>query len=225
MIEYNKDAIVHPYITQYLREEIASEDGLLLEMRAYAEERSIPIVEPETARLISVFAHMLRPKRILEIGTAIGYSAIILAEGLAEDGRVTTLENNPEMAAIARENIKRAGLEDKIEVVEADAKDYVSYIDADGEFDYIFLDGPKAHYIYMLDDCIRLLRTGGILVSDNVLYKGMTAEDSLVIRRKITIVKRLRKYIDTLNSRKDLQTSVIPIGDGVALSVKLREDM
>ena len=85
----------------------------------------------------------------------------------------------------------------------------------------IFLDGPKAHYIYMLDDCVRLLRKGGLLVADNVLYKGMTTTDDLVIRRKITIVRRLRQFITELNSRTDLKTSILPLGDGMTISVKL----
>ncbi len=224
MIEYDKDAIVHPYITDYIRNELVKDEGILADMREYADKNAVPIVEPETARFISVMAKLVRPKRALEIGSAIGYSAMLISRGLAEDGTVTTLEYNPEMAAAARENIQRAGLSDRITVVEADAKDYLSYIEGDGEFDYIFLDGPKAHYIYMLDDCARLLRKGGVLIADNVLYKGMTAENSLVIRRKITIVKRLRKFIDALTARNDMETSVLSIGDGVTLSVKLGED-
>ena len=82
------------------------------------------------------------------------------------------------------------------------------------------LDGPKAHYIYMLDECVRLLKKGGVLISDNVLYKGMTADDNHVVRRKITIVKRLRKYIDMLMEHKELETSLLPLGDGVTISVK-----
>lgn len=220
MIEYEKDAIVHPYITRYLREELAENSDFLRQMEAYAAEHEVPVVQPETAKFISCLSYMLRPKRILEVGCAIGYSSILMAQGLAEGGTVQTLEMNPEMVQTARRNIKQAGLEQTITVVEADAKEYMSCVEGDGEFDYIFLDGPKAHYIYMLDDCVRLLRKGGILVADNVLYKGMTAENSLVIRRKITIVKRLRKFITALTSRDDLETSVLPLGDGVTLSVK-----
>lgn len=220
MIEYEKDAIVHPYITKYLREELAENTEFLRQMEAYAAAHEVPIVQPETAKFLSCLSYMLRPKRILEVGCAIGYSAILMAQGLEEGGTVKTLELNPEMVQTAKNNIQQAGLERVITVVEADAKDYMSCLEEDGEYDYIFLDGPKAHYIYMLDDCVRLLRKGGILVADNVLYKGMTAENSLVIRRKITIVKRLRKFITALTSREDLETSVLPLGDGVTLSVK-----
>ncbi|MCX7715654.1 MAG: O-methyltransferase [Clostridia bacterium] len=219
MIEYEKDAIVHPYVTRYIRGELFERDEFLRSLESYAEENNIPIVPRETASLLSVLSHMMKPVNVLEIGCAIGYSSILISRGLSLGGQITTVEYSPEMAAAARENIKRAGLSDTIAVVEADAKDYIKELN--GVYDFIFLDGPKAHYVYMLDDCVRLLRKGGILVSDNVLYKGMTADDRLVIRRKITIVRRLRKFISALVKREDLKTSIIPIGDGVTVSVKL----
>lgn len=221
MIEYDKNAIVPPYITEYLRAKTVHENVFLHELEEYAEKNSVPIVEPETARFLSVMTEIIRPKRILEIGCAIGYSAILMSESLSEDGKIYTLEYNTDMAAEARKNIERAGLSDKIEVIEADAKEYLSQIDNDGGFDMIFLDGPKAHYIYMLDECVRLLRSGGLLIADNVLYKGMTADDNHVIRRKITIVKRLRKFIDALMAHDKLKTSLLSLGDGVTVSVKL----
>lgn len=220
-IEYDKDAIVPPYITEYLREKMTHSDGFLHELERYAEENSVPIVEPETARFLSVMCRMKRPKKILEVGCAIGYSSILMANATEDDCEIATLECGEEMVHIARENIKKAGYSEKISVIEADAKDYLSYIDDDEVFDIIFLDGPKAHYIYMLDECVRLLKKGGIIISDNVLYKGMTADDNHVVRRKITIVKRLRKYIDMLMEHPELETSLLPLGDGVTISVKI----
>lgn len=221
MIEYDKDAIVPPYITEYLREKTVHDNAFWHELEDYAQKNSVPIVEPETARLLSVMTAIKKPESILEIGCAIGYSAVLMAESLSEDGKIITIEYNGDMVNIARENIAKAGLSDKITVVEADAKDYLSYIEGEEKFDIIFLDGPKAHYIYMLDDCVRLLRRGGILISDNVLYKGMIADDNHVIRRKITIVKRLRKYIDALMAHPELKTMLLPLGDGVTVSVKM----
>ncbi|MCC8169538.1 MAG: O-methyltransferase [Oscillospiraceae bacterium] len=221
MIEYDKDAIVPPYITEYLREKTVHNDALLHELEAYAKENSVPIVEPETARFLSVMTEIKKPLRILEIGCAIGYSAILMSKGLADGGKITTIEYNNDMVNIARKNIGKAGLSDTITVIEADAKDYLAYIDDDEVFDIIFLDGPKAHYIYMLDDCVRLLKKGGIIISDNVLYKGMIADDNHVVRRKITIVKRLRKYIDALMEHEKLKTALLPLGDGVTVSVKI----
>lgn len=221
MIEYDKDAIVPPYITEYLRAKTTHEDDFLHELEAYAEQESVPIVEPETARFLSVMTEIKKPVRVLEVGTAIGYSAILIARHIARGGKITTIEYNGDMVKTARENIEKAGFSDTVTVVEADAKDYLSYIEEDETFDMIFLDGPKAHYIYMLDECVRLLKKGGVLISDNVLYKGMIADDNHVVRRKITIVKRLRKYIDELMEHKELKTSLLPLGDGVTVSVKI----
>ncbi|MCD8390571.1 MAG: O-methyltransferase [Firmicutes bacterium] len=222
MIEYDKDAIVAPYITRWLRENTPQTDERLARMERYAKDNGVPIAEPETARFLSVLCRIARPKRILEIGTAIGYSSVVMAKA-AEDARILTIEYSADMADIARKNIELLGCSDRVEVVEADAKDYLSYIDEDESMDLIFLDGPKAHYIYMLDDCIRLLKKGGVLVSDNVLYKGMTADDAHVARRKITITERLRGYITALTNEKTLETSLLPLGDGVAVSVKTTE--
>lgn len=221
MIEYDKDAIVPPYITEYLRAKTTHEDEFLHELEAYAEKESVPIVEPETARFLSVMTEIKKPERVLEVGTAIGYSAILIARQMADGGKITTIEYNGDMVKIARENIEKAGFSDAVTVVEADAKEYLSYIEEDEAFDMIFLDGPKAHYIYMLDECVRLLKKGGVLISDNVLYKGMIADDNHVVRRKITIVKRLRKYIDALMAHPELKTSLLPLGDGVTVSVKI----
>ena len=220
MIEYDKNAIVTPYITDYLREKTLHTDSLLLELEKYAEENSVPIVEPETARFISVITQLKQPQKVLEVGCAIGYSAILMAKIMPKDGMFETVEYNSDMVKIATENIKKAELSDKIKVIEADAKEYLGDIAGQEIYDMIFLDGPKAHYIYMLDDCIRLLKKGGILISDNVLYKGMIPDDNHVVRRKITIVKRLRKYIDALMNDERIMTSLLPLGDGVTISVK-----
>lgn len=218
MVEYDKDAIVYPYITEYLRKEIPPKKGILAELEEYAEKNSVPIVQPETAQLLSVLTEIKRPERILEVGCAIGYSAILMSEGLAEGGTVTTIEWDADMAEIARNNIKKAGLDEVIHVINNDAKEVIPTLTS--EYDIIFLDGPKAHYIYMMNDCIRLLKKGGILIADNVLYKGMTADDNHVIRRKITIVKRLRRFIQAQMQRDELKTVILPLGDGVTVAVK-----
>ncbi len=218
MVEYDKDAIVYPYITSYLRGEIPQREGILKELEEYADRHSVPIVQPETAKLLEVLMCIKRPVRILEVGCAIGYSAILMAQYLSEGGSITTLEWDAETAEIARKNIEKAGLSDKITVICNDAKEVLPTLT--GEYDVIFLDGPKAHYIYMLNDCIRLLKKGGMLISDNILYKGMIADDEHVIRRKITIVKRLRRFISAQMQRKELETVILPLGDGVTVAVK-----
>lgn len=218
MIEYDKDAIVYPYITSFLRGEIPEKTGILKELEEYAAENSVPIVQPETAKLLEMLTCIKRPERILEVGCAIGYSAVLMAQYLADDGSITTVEWDADMTELARANIEKAGLSDKITVIHNDAKEVLPRLT--GEYDIIFLDGPKAHYIYMLNDCIRLLRKGGILIADNILYKGMVADDEHVIRRKITIVKRLRRFISAQMQRNELETVILPLGDGVTVAVK-----
>lgn len=222
MTEYEPNAIVHSYITDYIRGELSGRGTLETELERYATENDVPIIQPETAKLLMNICYIKRPERVLEIGCAIGYSAILMSRTLAENGKITTLEYDSRTADIARQNVKKAGLTDKIDVVFADAKDYLSYIEEDECFDVIFLDGPKAHYIYMLDECVRLLKPGGVLISDNILYKGMTASDELVQRRKITIVKRLRSFIHALTHHPRLETAVLSVGDGVTFSVKIK---
>ncbi len=219
MIEYDKDAIVYRYITDFLRKDIPKRQGILGELEEYAEKNSVPIVQPETARFLEVITRICRPKRILEVGSAIGYSAILMAGGLSQGGSITTLEWDLQTAELARENIRRAGLSEVINVINADAKELVPTLS--GEYDLIFLDGPKAHYIHMLNDCVRLLKDGGVLIADNVLYKGMTADPEHVVRRKITIVKRLQHFITAQMQHPQLRASVLPLGDGVTIAVKI----
>lgn len=224
-MNYDLDAIVTPYVTSYIREKTVQKNEFLKKLEVYAEENKVPIVEPETARLLSVITKLKRPKRILEVGCAIGYSSILMSESLTEGGEILTLEYNPEMVKAARRNVEAAGLENTIRVVEADAKDYLAYIDEDEIFDIVFLDGPKAHYLFMLDDAVRLLKKGGLLISDNILFKGMTADDDHFARRKVTIIHRLREYIDALMNHPQLETSILSQGDGVTLSIKTMSDL
>ena len=218
MVEYDKDAIVYPYITEFLRDGIKKSEGILKKLEEEAVRDEVPIIQPEAARLLSVLCEMKKPHHILEIGCAIGYSAILMAQKLDKDGSLLTLELDENMAKRARANIEEAGMTDRITVRCCDAVETVPTLT--GEYDIIFLDGPKAHYIHMLNDCIRLLKPGGLLISDNILYKGMTADPEHVIRRKITIVKRLRHFIKAQMQRDELETVVLPLGDGMTVAVK-----
>lgn len=219
MIEYDKNAIVYEYITEFLRKDIPPRSGILGELEEYAALNSIPIVQPETAQFLEVLTKIKRPERILEIGCAIGYSAMLMAQSLKDNGSITTLEWDRDTAELAQENIRRAGLDNVINVINKDAKEVLPTLT--GEYDIIFLDGPKAHYIHMLNDCVRLLKKGGVLIADNVLYKGMTADPEHVVRRKITIVKRLRHFIAAQMQHPELRAAVLPLGDGVTVAVKI----
>ena len=211
-----EDNINYEYIIRFLRDNIKKSEGLISEMEQYAKENKVPISQPESIRLTEILLMIKKPEKILEIGTAIGYSAIKMAN--VSDAKITTIELSDEMAQKAEENIKKAGLENRITVLKGDAKEVLKTVS--GEYDVIFMDAAKGHYMDFFLECDRLLKKGGLLISDNVLYKGMTATDELVVHRKITIVKRLRKYLEMLKENESYQTAVIPIGDGVALSVK-----
>ena len=213
------DNINYDYILRYIRATLPQSGGLLKEMEEYAAKHSVPISQPESIRFLEVIIKIANAKKILEVGSAIGYSAIRMS--LASKGEVTTIELSDEMADLAEENIKAAGLSDKITLLRGDAREVMPGID--GEFDLIFVDAAKGHYMEFFDQSLRLLKQGGILVSDNVLYKGMTATDELLVHRKITLVKRLRSYLEMLRDTDEFSTSLIPIGDGIALSFRESE--
>lgn len=177
-----------------------------------------PIVQKPTEQLIITILQMIKPKRVLEVGTAVGYSAILMADNLPDDSSIITIERYKKHADIAVDNIFASGYEKKIRVIEGEAAEVLHWLD--GGFDFIFLDAAKGQYIEFLPDILRLLNPGGVLLSDNILYHGMIEDDDKVERRKITIVKRLHMYLEEIMSNEKLTTSIIPIGDGVALSVK-----
>ncbi len=214
-----EEQITYNYIIDYIRDTLKKSEGILAELESYAHKNGVPIVQKEVASFLETVCRMQKPVRVLEIGTAIGYSAILMLSNMPEGSSIVSVERDAAMAALARENIEKAGLSKRITVVEADAEEYLKALD--DAFDMIFMDAAKAHYIYFLPECIRLLKPGGVLISDNILYGGMVANRALLIRRKITIVKRLKKYIAALCEAPELKTSLLSIGDGVSLSYKL----
>ena len=210
--------IVNDLVEDYIRNILKENKSLILEMEEYAKENSVPIIHKEVAELWSFILDIHKPKRILEIGCAIGYSSIFFATVLGGDVEIITTERNPVMLEKAYENIEKAGLKDKIKILVGDAAQTLK--DLDGEFDMIFIDAAKGQYKMFYDMVTPQLRKGGIVISDNILYKGMIASDDFVVRRKRTIVKRMREYLDYICSLEDVDTSILPVGDGVALSYK-----
>ena len=213
--------IVYDVVEDYIRETLEQNTGQIREMELYAEENSVPIIHKEVAELLKVILKIHRPKRILEIGCAIGYSSILFSSILDNDVEIITTERNPVMLEKAVETIKKAGLEDKIKILVGDAQETLK--DIDGEFDMIFIDAAKGQYKMFFDMVIDKLKVDGLVISDNILYKGMIASDDLVVRRKKTIVKRMRDYLDYICQSDYLDTSIIPIGDGLAISYKKSE--
>ncbi len=210
--------IVNNLVEDYIRNTLKDKEGLLRELEVYANENNVPIVHKEVSDLLKVLLKVQRPKKILEVGCAIGYSSILFASSLEGEVEIITVERNEKMIEKAKENIKHAGLENKITILEGDAEELLKTID--GEFDMIFLDAAKGQYKLFYDMVIDKLKVNGLLISDNILYKGMVAHDDFVIRRKKTIVKRMRNYLNYISNCDYLDTSLIPIGDGVALSYK-----
>lgn len=205
---------------QYLDTFIPKRNEFLTNLRykSSLEESYAPIVQKQTEQLLLTMLELKKPSRILEIGTAVGYSAILMANYLPPESKIITVERYKKHADIAIDNIFAAGYEKRIQVIEGEAAEVLHWLD--GSFDFVFLDAAKGQYIEFLPDILRLLSSGGVIFSDNILYKGMLEDDEKVIRRKITIVKRLKMYLDEIMTNEELTTSIIPIGDGVAISVK-----
>ena len=212
-----------PFIEEYVRDILPEDKGLLREIEIYAIENHVPIVHKEVGALLRVITKAANVKKVLEIGTAIAYSALLFSEAMGEDGHITTIDRNKKMIFLAKKNIERAGKTKNIRLIEGDAAAVLKQLK--DKYDLIFLDGAKGHYKYLLNESIDLLNSGGILISDNVLYKGMVATDKLVVRRQRTIVNRMRGYLQYICNHPQLITSIVPIGDGLALSYKKREEI
>ena len=189
-----------------------------LRERSAREESYAPIVQRSTEQFIVTLMQMLKPHRVLEVGTAVGYSAILMADNLPEESRIITIERYKKHADIAIDNIFASGNEKRIKVIEGEASEVLHWLE--GSFDFVFLDAAKGQYIEFLPDILRLLKKGGVLLSDNILYHGMVEDDEKIVRRKETIVKRLHMYLEKITDCAELTTSIIPKGDGVALSVR-----
>jgi predicted O-methyltransferase YrrM len=206
------------YITEYLNTLIEEDDKDIVQMEKYAMENNVPIVQKEVANLIKLMITIQKPKRILELGTAIGYSSILMSRASKTIEDIVTIERNENMAEIARNNIREFGEEKAISIIEGDCLKVLE--DLDDKYDMIFIDAGKGHYNDFFPHCLRLLKDSGIIISDNVLFRGMVANNDLLIRRKITIVKRMREYLINISKDKNLITTVLPIGDGVAITAR-----
>lgn len=190
----------------------------LEELRVEAEKNNVPIIHREVGEFIRTIIRLYKPKRILEIGTAIGFSSIYFASFSDDDTKITTIEINEDTAEIARANIKKYGFEDRINVVCGDAIEVIPTLQDD--YDFIFIDAAKGQYIHFFELIEAKLSDNAVILSDNILFRGMVGDNDLVKRRKITIVKRLRKYLSMLTNKEGYTTSILQIGDGVSLTVK-----
>ena len=185
-----------------------------IEKEAIADE--VPIIRKEMGNLLKVLLQLVQPERILEVGTAVGYSSILMSENMPEKCTITTIENYDKRIPVARNNFKRAGKENVITLIEGDALEVLKTLE--GPYDFIFMDAAKGQYINYLPDIKRVLRKGGLLISDNILQEGEIVESRYAVTRRNRT--RIREYVYELTHTKDFVTSIVPIGDGITLSVK-----
>ena len=203
----------------YINSLDAGNPAYLDELEAYAIQTQVPIIRKEMQSFMRTMLLMNKPKRILEVGTAIGFSALLMSEFMPQDGQITTIENYEKRIPIARANFQKYGKEDRITLLEGDAAEVLRTLE--GPYDFIFMDAAKGQYIHYQPQIMRILAPGGVLISDNVMQDGDIIESKYAVtRRDRTIHRRMREYLYTLTHHEELQTSILTLGDGVAVSVR-----
>ena len=206
-------------IAVFIRSFERPKSQLMEEIRKEARAQGVPIIRPETEPLLSFFAGLLKPERILAVGTAVGYSALLLREASPKGVKITTIENYAPRIEKALENFRRAGAEGEITLLQGDADELLKTLQE--RYDLIFMDAAKAQYIHWLPEVKRLMHAGSVLISDNILQEGDILESKFAVeRRDRTIHKRMREYLYELTHDPGLETVILPLGDGVSVTMK-----
>ena len=212
--------IVDERMTAFINSLDTGNTPFLTELEVKALEDHVPIIRREMQSFLKVLLQMQRPVNILEVGTAVGFSTLLFCEYAPKEAKITTIEKYEKRIPIAKENFRKAGKESQIRFLEGDATEILAELE--GSYDFIFMDAAKGQYIHWLPMILRLLSDGGILFSDNVLQDGDVVQSRYAVeRRDRTIHARMREYLYTLKHMEELETSIIPIGDGAAISVKI----
>ncbi|MCQ2978712.1 MAG: O-methyltransferase [Clostridia bacterium] len=216
-----KKEVVYDFIEKYLNSFTPKMSEELTALQQEAIKDNIPIIKPEVINFMKTMLTLKRPVNILEVGTAYAFSAILMCETLPECN-ITTIERDGYMLLHAHENIKKFNLEDRINVLEGDGVEMLKSLDEnEKKYDFIFIDASKSHYNEFMKECKRLIQDKGVIVCDNVLYKGLVAKDRFeVIRRNRTIHKRMNDFVNDAYSDEAYDTCLIPAGDGILISSK-----
>lgn len=188
----------------------------LNKIKKEALEANVPIIMDDTLEVISKILAEIKPNKILEIGTAVGYSAICFSEYLHENGKIDTIERDVERVKKARENIKKAEVENKINIYEGDAVEILPTLNS--KYDVVFIDAAKGKYPFFLNQALRMIKHGGVIIADNVLYKGYVMSDYNKHKQR-TAVRNLREYISQITNNENLETKILEVGDGLAISI------
>lgn len=231
MVEsYSKNAnhnmrrpVVKEEIVSFMRERQAPVTDALKELEEFARRENIPIIPHETVAFFRLFLQTMQPKSILEIGTAIGFSALLMAEQVP-DARITTIDRNEEMIGFAKENFARFDQRDQITLLEGDAVDLLEHIEQ--RFDLIFMDSAKSKYIVFLPEVLKRLEVGGVVILDDIFQGGDVARDIMEVRRgQRTIYRGLQRLFDATLDHPGLTASLIPLGDGILMIRKNQEEI
>lgn len=191
----------------------------LQKIKEYALERHIPIIMDDTLEVIDEILTKKKPEKILEIGTAVGYSAMCFSEYLVQGGRIDTIERDEQRVLEARENIKKVGVEEKIKIYEGDAVEILPTLNE--QYDVVFIDAAKGKYPFFLEQALRMLKPDGVILADNILYKGYVMSDYNKHKQR-TAVTHLRQYIKEITENPDLETTILEVGDGLAISKRVK---
>ncbi len=214
--------IVNDRIVSYIHSLESSNSEILQKIEQCAIEENVPIIRKEMESYLRVMLKIKQPLNILELGCAIGYSAILMSEYLPEGGHITTIENYDKRIIQAKENIKAANAEEKITLLEGDAMERMAELTSES-YDFVFMDAAKAQYINFLPEVLRLMKPGAILIADNVLQDGDIIESRYgIVRRNRTIHSRMREYMYEVKHMEELETTIVPIGDGITMSIKVK---
>ena len=213
------NVIVNERVIAYINSLDTGNTGFLCELEKYATDNFIPIIRKETQNLLKFFVSLTKPEKILEAGTAIGFSAILMCQAAPKFCKITTMENYEKRIPIALDNIKKSGYEDRINLIQGDAVETMKALN--DEYDLIFIDAAKAQYINFFEKFSKNLNKNGVIISDNIGFHGMVESDERIENRNLRqLVNKIRNYIDYLKENKKFTTEFYKIGDGISVSIK-----